>query len=246
MAPVKNRKFLPYFAFCMGILGMLSRIWLFVGGVDEKGLPLRNHPADICSWVIACLALLVIFIGVQGLSDCRKYDRLYRASVPAGLATFSAGLGIAITELPVLFAAADLFAAATGLLGLLASLCLFAQGHCRLTGKPPRAFLPLIVNVYFLLHLVWQYRQWSWSAQLQVYAIPLVASALLMLACYHRTALFTQVGGRKSCVFFSLAAGVFCGLAIPGQRLAFYLTMALWMLCDTGSLVCDLGEEASQ
>ena len=234
----KQRTFLPYAVLGLGTLGAVFRAW-FLLSRDARGLPLPNHPGDILTWAAAVVCLAVILLGLRGMQDERQHHVLFPPALLPGIATFSAAVGLAVTEIPLLLSGGDAFSWISGFLGMLAAVAMIPLGVCRIQGKRP-AFLPLLlVNVYFLFQPVWQYRQWMWSSQLQVYAIPLIASVLLMLAAYHRCALFAGVGSRRSYVFFSLAAGLFCLLAIPGQRLAFYLTMALWMLTGTGSLALE-------
>lgn len=225
---------LPVFTLIAGILGLLLRSWLFLTGIDEKGLLVSRHPGAVLTWI-----LTVLFVGVLFLST-RNPGRPKNASPSRSRSGFAgaliAGIGIAVTELAALAAHGDVFSLISGILGVAAAVCLGIASWCHWKGTLPAFGVYPVVVVYFLFHLVCQYRQWSWASQPQLYAFPLLSCVLLMLSAYHRAALFTSMGSPGSYLFFTQAAAFFCFLSIPGGNGIFYLTTAIWMLLSPFSV----------
>lgn len=222
---------LPFFTLAAGMIGLLVRLWLFSSGMDEKGLMIVTHPGAVLSWVLAALVIAALFICTRGL-DFPQKRQPHAPPVPGCIGTLAAAIGIATAELPSLLALGDSFSLIASVLGIAAAACLCVMSYDNLKRKAPAFGLYLILIVYFLLHLVCLYRRWSWASQLQIYAFPLLASVLLMLACYHRTALPTSLGSWGSYLFFSQAAAFFCCLATLGTKSLFYPAMTVWMLLD--------------
>lgn len=226
---------LPFFTLAAGILGLLLRVWLFATGMDEKGLLVSRHPGAILSWALAAAAMAVLFFCTRGLRAFSS-QKTHKASAMGFIGSVIAAAGIAVTELSAILTQIDTFSLISGILGVVSSICLCAISMSYLKGKLPAFGLPCVVVVYFLFHLVYQYRLWSWTSQLQIYAFPLIASVFLMLSSYHRCAINTPLGNWGNCLFFSQTAALFCFLAIPGKGSLFYSAMAIWMLLTPCSL----------
>ena len=115
-------------------------------------------------------------------------------------------------------------------LAILATLSLFWVAFNRLKGNT-HLIPQVILNIYFAVHLIVQYRQWSGEPQFLLYCFPLLASVCLMLLSYHRSVLTYMGTGLKSYTFLKNIALVLCVCAIPGNWI-FYGSMALWMVSD--------------
>lgn len=228
---------LPLLTLICGLIGLGLRLWLFLSGIDEKGLLVEKHPAGILAFVLTAIFLLVLLLCVRTLSPVDKHQILFPARLLAGIGCAAAAVGILYVDIRDLITRQDTITIITLIVGVLAAAALMLLGFCRWKGKRPALWARAAVCVYFMLHLVSQYRLWSAESQLQVYFFPLMASVFLMLNTYHGAILDTEKNGsRRFYVFTSQAALFFCLLSLQGSSWPFYLTMALWMGTDLCSL----------
>ena len=228
---------LPLFTLIAGLAGLGLRLWLFLGGIDEKGLLAENHPAGILALILTALFLVVLALWVRPLTPVDKYQKLFPARPLAGIGCAAAAVGILYVDIRDLITRQDTITVITLIVGVVAAAALVLLGICRWKGKRPSFWLRAVVTVYFMLHLVSQYRLWSAESQLQVYFFPLMASVFLMLTAYHGAVLDSEKNSsRRFYVFTSQAALFFCFLSLQGTSWPFYLTMGLWLACDLCSL----------
>jgi hypothetical protein len=87
-----------------------------------------------------------------------------------------------------------------------------------------------------LLRVMFEYRAWSTQPELMQFFFPLLASVLMVLAMYHRTAFCVKLGSRSQFLFFSQFGAFCCLLALPAVPAPFYAGMAIWALTDRCSL----------
>lgn len=220
----------PLFTLLAGAVGFALRLWLFGTGIDEKGLLVSGHPAGILVWVLTAVVILVVLLCARTLTPLGKYSQLFPACIWAGFGCIAAAAGILYVDIRELLLKRDSITVITLVLGVLAAAALLILGFCRWKGKRPTFWLHGIITVYFMLHLVSQYRLWSSEPQLQMYFFPLMASVLLMLTAYHGTVLDTQKNsGRRWYVFCNQTALFFCCLSLRGVSWPFYLAMAAWL-----------------
>lgn len=228
---------LPLFTLIAGLAGLGLRLWLFLGGTDDRGLLVAGHPAGILVFVLTAVFLVVLGLWVRPLTPVGKYQKLFPARPLAGIGCAAAAAGILYVDIRDLIARQDIITVITLVLGAVAAAALVVLGICRWKGKRPSFGLRAVVTVYFMLHLVSQYRLWSAESQLQVYFFPLMASVFLMLTAYHGAVLDAEKNGsRRFYVFTSQAALFFCFLSLHGTSWPFYLTMGLWLAFDLCSL----------
>lgn len=228
---------LPWLTILAGLLGFGLRLWLFLGGKDDKGLLIVNHPAGILCFVLTAVALAVIGLCCWHLQPLSSYKKLFPARPLAGIGCFAAALGILYVNIRDLITRKDTITVITLVVGLLAVAALVTVGLCRMKGKRPTYWLHSALTVYCMIHLVSQYRLWSGQPQLHVYFFPLMASVFMMLTAYHHTVLDAEKkGSRRFFVFCSQAALFFCLLSLQGSSWPFYLAMALWLATNLCSL----------
>ena len=60
--------YLPVVTLSAGCLGLALRIWLFLGGTDEKGLLLSSHPANALIFILTALFLGYLFFWLSTTS----------------------------------------------------------------------------------------------------------------------------------------------------------------------------------
>ncbi len=234
--PVKS-SVLPLLPMTAGIFGILFRFWLLSTGVDEKGLLVRSHPAHVLIWILVPLTLALVALAAQNAAP--QCEKPFPASRLGAAGCVLAALGIFISDLLELNQ--DPLSIVSGILGFLAALGCLHTGWCRLQGRQGSIWWQSIITLYFMIHLIFQYRQWSAEPQLQNYFFPLLASVFLMLWCYHRAVLDQNHKNRRSCLFFGQCALFFSCISVTTGSWLFYLAMALWTASDL-----SVKQEASQ
>ncbi len=225
--PVKPTVF-PLLPLTAGVFGILFRFWLLSTGVDEKGLLVRSHPGHILIWLLVALTLVLVALACRNAAP--KCQDPFPASYLGAAGCVIAALGIFISDLTEMNQ--DPLSIASGVLGFLAALGCMHTGWCRLWGKQGSIWCQGIITVYFMVHLVFQYRQWSAEPQLQNYFFPLLASIFLMLWCYHRAMLDQKHQNRRSYLFFGQSALFFSCISVTTGSWLFYIAMALWTASD--------------
>ncbi len=225
--PVKS-SVLPLLPMTAGFLGILFRFWLLSTGVDGKGLLVRSHPAHVLIWILVAVTLALVALAVRNTSPESSVPALPTALRAFGYA--AAALGILVSDLLEL--SRDPISIVSGVLGLFAALGCLHSGLCRLKGRRSSIWCHGIITLYFMIHLIFQYRQWSAEPQLQSYFFPLLASVFLMLWCYHRAVLEHEQKNRQACLFFGQSALFFCCISVTTGSWLFYLSMVLWTATD--------------
>ncbi len=234
--------YLPLFTLLAGVIGFALRLWLFGAGIDEKGLLIAGHPAGILVWILTALVMAMLALSTRKLDAVAKYSMLFPRSAFAGIGCILGAAGLLYVNIRELLQVQDVITIVTLILGLAAAVALLLLGACRWQGKRPAFWLHSVMTVYFMLHLISQYRLWSAESELQIYFFPLLASVFLMLTAYHGTVLDAEKGSRRWYVFTSLSALFFCCLSLQGTSWPFYLTMGLWL----GTGLCTLKPAAIQ
>lgn len=215
---------------CLGILGLILRFWLYGSGMEKSGLLDGGHPGNYLLY-----GLLFLTLGLLILCSFRCPKLLcsrFPASNLAAFGCFIAAVGILITNVMELGQTTDSLTRINAVLGVLAAVGLFYMGLQRKQGKrsPMTALTAMIL--YFMTHLIAQYRHWSAEPQLQHYLFPLLASVSLMLFAYHRSALDVTGDTFRRYVFFNQTSLFFCCVSMDTDSWLFYAAMAVWTATD--------------
>lgn len=175
---------LPMAAAGLGILGGLLRMLQDRFARDDRGLLIRGH---FLTWaVMLVLAGTVALVAVA----LRKKDEAGKETIapsPRG----AAGCLVAMTGclVTVLTSGAnDTAGMVWKALGLACVGLLLIWGWCRWRGEKVPTLCPLGVCLFFLAHLVANYRSWSADPQVMDYLFDLLAGISLMLFCYYTAA----------------------------------------------------------
>ncbi len=221
----------PLLPLLAGAVAFGLREWLFRGGMDEKGLIVSAHPARLLSWALTAAVCAVIFVLAQRQTRvCPPPESILPARAPAAAGRIAAAMGILFSAVQSLRTGAEPFVCAAAVAGVFAAVGLLLT-FLRCSAKLQSTF-SVVLTVYFLLRLLSQYRMWSWTTQLEVYAFPLLATVMLLLAAYNRAALLSGLDRRRSFVFFAQAALYFSIPAMDSRSAFFYGAMAVWMTFD--------------
>lgn len=229
---------LPLLILCAGGIGLLLRLWLLGTGVDDKGLLVSGHPAEILLWLLTAAVAAMLAYLTKDLVEAGKYRFNFPASDIGGIGTFLAAGGIGITALTELIGKSGTFPVLLGLMGLLMVPVLVFLGYCRRKGIRPAPIFHTLISLYLMVRLIGFYRHWSSDPQLQDYCFRLLATVCLMLAVYQRAAFDAGIGKRRPCAFFSLAAVYFCCLSLTDWgEIPFFLGTGAWMITNLCSLI---------
>ena len=72
---------LPLIVLAAGIVGMLLRLWQYVGGTDEKDLLVKGHISAILLAILTVAVLALILLGTWNLREGNQYRHNFPASL---------------------------------------------------------------------------------------------------------------------------------------------------------------------
>lgn len=224
-----NAKMLPLFTIGAGGLGLALRIWLLSGGVDEKGLIISTHPASALSFILTGLTILVL--AFCSLDEHPQFGKnIFRTPIAATVGCGVAAIGILATSVEELLRKAEPVTIVCCVLSVLAAAALILSAIFRLRRMQPAWWLQLPVVLFFMFHMISQYRFWSAEPEVQRYFFQLLASLFLMLSAYHRITTDAGKTELRRYLFTSQAALFFCCLSCVGDSHLFYLACGAWLL----------------
>ena len=230
-------RYLPAFVLIAGVVGFLLRFWLLTVAVDEKGLFLAWHPAELLLWAVTAVVVAVLVWQIRRLNGGNRYRFNYPPSLAGALSAWLLAAAIAADSGARLLANGETISRLCGFLGLFAAASLVFTGFCRKKGQPMSVIFHGWVCIYSLVYLICMYRQWCADPQILSYCFRMLTVVCFVLSMYYRTAFDVKMVRRRG-VAMSHLAGVFFALcALPGGGNWYhYLAMGLWMYFD----VCNL------
>lgn len=232
-----NIQNIPLLTLGMGVFALIFRGLLYIFGSDHKGLLLSWHPLDIMLWVvnIAVLVLIVCFT-VPSIGSNRYADN-FQASSAGAIGSFAAAAGILITVVGELGKGEGAIHLLWMVLGFLSVPAMILAGLGRLRGKRPLFLLYGLVCLFFAIHMVNQYRNWSSHPQLQDYFFHMCCCIMLMLTAYYDAAFCVGSGRRRMQLATSLLAVYLCCVCLSGgEHLILYATCGAWCFTNLCSL----------
>ena len=223
---MKNRKWIPLLALLSGLVCAGLRWLLFRNHTDALGLLETGTPVETGIFLLTGLCLVLFALAAR-----RGWAGENKLAAPGQML---GGLGIFLTALTHSGQMAGPVGTLWKILGLVAGICLIVQGVCVARKRPASFLLTLAVCVFFLLHLIDNYRGWSSQPQLQKYLFDLLASLSLTFFSYCDAARKVSLSKPKTRIFSGLCAVYFCLAAIPGtpEFTVLYALCALWALTD--------------
>ena len=223
---MKNRKWIPLLALLSGLVCAGLRWLLFRNHTDALGLLETGTLVETGIFLLTGLCLVLFALAAR-----RGWAGENKLAAPGQML---GGLGIFLTALTHSGQMAGPVGTLWKILGLAAGICLIVQGVCTLKKRKVPFLLPLAVCVFFLLHLIDNYRGWSSQPQLQKYLFDLLASLSLTFFSYCDAARKVSLGKPRTRIFSGLCAVYFCLAAIPGtpEFTVLYALCALWALTD--------------
>lgn len=225
---------LPLIALGSGILGALLRLWLYKGGVDEKGLLISGHPSQILIWILTAAVLAVLILYALGLKGAPKYSFNFPVSPAGAVGCLLAAAGAAWYGLSGLISGGFSLAA---LLAFPAACAMGLLGDLRRKGLRPSPALHCIFCLFLAADLLAQYRVWCADPQISDYCFALLGLVCALLSGFQSACFAGGMGRRDLHALFHLAGIFFCLMCLPhGGRPWLYLSLAAWMYTDLCSL----------
>ena len=234
MKKVSKVRILMLVAALGGTMMLLMRL-LHLNTMDAHGLLESGHITGICASVLALL--LPAFLLWQSLVMPKENNCSFPASIPATAGYGIGAIGIAITAVQIWPTQSDPFQLILSCVGIATAIATLWLAYNRWQGVKSNVLLHTLVSLFFILLLLWQYRQSVTMTQLQLVAYAPVATVCLMISVYHRACFEWKMGQLRLFVFFRLAAILFSLAAIPGTELwVLYLAGAIWSAADLANL----------
>lgn len=224
---MKNRKWIPLLALLSGLVCAGLRWLLFRNHTDALGLLETGTLVETGVFLLTGLCLVLFALAARRGWEAGE-NKLAAPGQVLG------GLGIFLTALTHSGQMAGPVGTLWKIMGLVAGICLIVQGMCTLKKRKVPFLLPLAVCVFFLLHLIDNYRGWSSQPQLQKYLFDLLGILSLTFFSYCDAARRVSLSKPKTRIFSGLCAVYFCLAAIPGtpEFTVLYALCALWALTD--------------
>ena len=226
---MKQRKYLPLAALVMGLACQIGRWTLYRTAVDATGLLTAGTPLEWGSYALSVLAigLFAAAVGKMGETEVSSEPIL------AGLGQLIGGLGLGWTALRYPGEMPGLLGILWKILGITAAICLLWSSLQTVQKKTPHFLVLLAPCLFWLVHLIDNYRGWSGQPQLQSYLFSLLATMAMALFTYYTAADSVGLGKPRLRVFAGLSAGYLCLAAmLPGPektRILFFAS-ALWAI----------------
>ena len=221
---MKQRKLLPLAALVMGLACLVGRRVLYTS-LDSTGLLKSGTPLEWGTYLLSVLALALWIAASR-----REEGKILPDSV-ADLGQLIGAVGVGWTALRYPGEMPGVLGNLWKILGVLTAGSLVWSAYCGRNGKTPHFLFSLFPCLFWLIHLVDNYRGWSGRPQLQSYLFDLLATIAMALLAYYRTAADVGLDKPRMRRFTALAAGFLCLSAVlTAKTRPQYLLCVLWAL----------------
>ena len=226
---MKQRKLLPLAALVMGLACQIGRWTLYRTAVDATGLLTAGTPLE---WGSYALSILAIGLFAAAAGKLRETE-VSSEPILAGLGQLIGGLGLGWTAVRYSGEMPGLLGILWKILGIAAAICLLWSALQTFQKKTPHFLALLAPCLFWLVHLIDNYRGWSGQPQLQSYLFALLSTMAMALFTYYTAAEAAQMGKPRLRVFAGLSAGYLCLAAMlpgPEKTQLLFFTSALWAI----------------
>ena len=210
-------------AVACGLLGLLLRFWLEVDAIDDRGLLIAGHPAQISLWALGLGMTAALFLVTFRYQNTKKKAPAPKKNTMTAVGCIPAIIALALSMLQTEDLGMILLSAIT-----LAGLVTVAL--CRYLGKTPPMPAHGILCVWMVVMLLRLYRTWSFDPQLHDYCFQLLAYVALSVASYQYAAMDNGLGSDRKLWFWSLLAGFLCLTTLNAGIQ--YLAFGIWALTN--------------
>lgn len=215
-----------------GAFGMLLRMWLVLGGTDEKGLYPANHISSILLGIFSIAMVAAIWLMTRQVGNNPSFHSNFPSAIANAAGAAVAALGFAVTGFGML-GAGDALSSICGFLGLLAAAALLLGAWSRYQKKKSHFICHLLPCLFFALRVFAMGRELGAEPEANRYLYRFLASLAVIPACYQLWGFDVNEGDRSKSLFWSLTAAYLCLIATPGSvEWLLYLTVAIWLLAS--------------
>lgn len=215
------RHYLPSGALLLGMECYYLRRVLYVMYVDETGLLKTGTALEWGVYALTALSALLFAMAAKKQMD------LTPNSASAAVGQCIGGLGLGWTALRYPGEMPGLLGNLWRILGIASAFCLIWSAWCTCRRENTPFLLSLVPCLFWLTHLIDNYRGWSGQPQLQSYLFALLATISMVLFTYHTAGETVDMGKPRMRCFSALSAGFLCLAAILGPD----KTQPLWLSC---------------
>ena len=226
---MKQRKYLPLAALVMGLACQIGRWTLYRTAVDATGLLMAGTPLEWGSYALSVLAIGLFAAAAGKLRETEVSSE----PILAGLGQLIGGLGLGWTAVRYSGEMPGLLGILWKILGIAAAICLLWSALLTFRKKTPHFLALLAPCLFWLVHLIDNYRGWSGQPQLQSYLFSLLSTMAMALFTYYTAADSVGLGKPRLRVFAGLSAGYLCLAAMlpgPEKTQLLFFTSALWAI----------------
>ena len=226
---MKQRKYLPLAALVMGLVCQIGRWMLYRTAVDATGLLTAGTPLEWGSYALSVLAIGLFAAAAGKLRETEVSSE----PILAGLGQLIGGLGLGWTAVRYSGEMPGLLGILWKILGIVSALCLLWSALQTFQKKTPHFLVLLAPCLFWLVHLLDNYRGWSGQPQLQSYLFALLSTMAMALFTYYTAAEVVGMGKPRLRVFAGLSAGYLCLAAMlpgPEKTQLLFFTSALWAI----------------
>ena len=185
---------------------------------------------------LACLAVSVT------RKPCAAFAAMFPPSKIDGAAGVAASVLLAVGGFLMLVQSAG-FARLIGGVAILAGACLAMASLTRARGKMPKVGLYVVVVLFYVVKLFYDFRRWTVDPAVLDYCFWLFAAICFMLATFHAAQFCFDLGRRRVLTFFALMGIYFGAVSLADLRGGEALLCGggtLWMLaCAWQALRAD-------
>ena len=244
MKQIVNSKSIPMLVLLSSLLAALLRLWTRGTGPNADGLFASKPLVWAMLWLLTAAVAFAVWYAVRGLKNPGTYRDNYPQSIPMGLCAVPAAFICLISSAiqlrdSVAYALPEttIVDTVTGLMGLVAGLCLLLSAAHRCMGRKPFFLINGLICLYLAVRLFNCCRLWSNEPQVGLVVFPFLASMSLMLAAYYRVRFDVDLGKRNWGAFWCLISVYLCVVAMLSfDQPLFYGLCALWQLSNLCSL----------
>lgn len=227
---MKRSNCLPLLSLLLGEGCLYLRRMLYRKAVDSAGLLEAGTALEWGVYALTVLSLLVF-----AAAAWKRDEEPFAVPGIAALGQLAGAIGIGWTVLRYPAQMSGILGVLWKAFGIFAAVCLLYAAFCTLLEKKPYFLVLLMPCLFWLVHMVDNYRGWSGQPQLQTYLFDLMGVMAITLFSYYTAAAAVGLPRPRMQRFTALAAGFLCvAAAMPGtpKTQLLYLLCALWALAS--------------
>lgn len=211
------------FTLLAAIVGFFLRLQQ-LDAYDAGGRPPVGSGMGLLT-LLSALVTIGLILSCRTLKKCAPGDDLFSRSVSVLAASLPAALLLAAGNAVLVMRGNTRFELLLGASGVIASLCLVAVSASRYKGSTVKKTSLLIPIIYFIVYLIFSFKQWSRDPAILDYCFKLFALILVTLSVFHLSAFRFGVGKRRTTAFLCMLGVFFCAVTLADGGLVHGLIM---------------------